>query len=151
MALTFNEKHAMSLIAPQLAPNERVLFRARGVEKPWYSRLFLRLGGLFWRNYLVAATDHRLIFIQYGGLLSGYSAKKANALYHHEIDRVELGWGIFNKNLRVQAGTRNFAKTVVLGRFWMKNNFAGATGMVTTWTQTRGALPGVPQRGALPA
>ena len=47
MALTFNETHIQNLINPQLAPNERVLFNARGVEKPWYSRVFSRFGSMF--------------------------------------------------------------------------------------------------------
>ncbi len=150
MAFSFNEKHAMSLLTPQLAPNEQLLFRARGVEKPWYSRIFSRLGSLFWRNYLVAATDRRLLFVQHGGLFSGFAAKKVDALGWHEIDRTQLGWGIFNKNLAVRSQARGFAKTVVLGRFWMKGNFPAAEGMVQTWNQSRGALGGAPPSAALP-
>jgi hypothetical protein len=142
MALSFSEKHALSLVTPQLGPNERLLFRARGVEKPWYSRIFSRLGSLFWRNYLVAATDQRILFVQHGGLLSGYAAKKIDSFAWHEIDRTQLGWGIFNKNLAVRSQARGFSKTVVLGRFWMKGNFPAAEGMVQTWQQRRGALPG---------
>ena len=149
MAFSFNEKHAMSLLTPQLAPNEQLLFRARGVEKPWYSRIFSRFGSLFWRNYLVAATDRRLLFVQHGGLFSGFAAKKVDSLGWHEIDRTQLGWGIFNKNLAVRSQARGFAKTVVLGRFWMKGNFPAAEGMVQTWNQTRGALGGGPQPSGL--
>jgi hypothetical protein len=150
MAFSFNEKHAMSLLTPQLAPNERVLFRARGVEKPWYSRIFSRFGSLFWRNYLVAATEQRLLFVQHGGLFSGFAAKRVDALGWHEIDRTQLGWGIFNKNLAVRSQARGFAKTVVLGRFWMKGNFPAAEGMVQTWNQSRGALGGAAPSAALP-
>ncbi len=149
MALTFSEQHAMSLIQAQLGPNERMLYRARGVEKPWYSRLFSRLGSFLWRNYLVAATNQRLLFIQYGGLLSGYAAKQVDALGWHEVDRTELGWGIFNKNLSVKAQARGFDKTVVLGRFWMKDNFGAAEGMVQTFQQARASLPPAPQQYAL--
>jgi hypothetical protein len=150
MAFTFSEKHALSLVTPQLGPNEQLLFRARGVEKPWYSRIFSRLGSLFWRNYLVAATNHRLLFVQHGGLLSGYAAKRVDALGWHEIDRANLGWGLFNKNLAVRSQARGFSKTVVLGRFWMKGNFPSAEGMVQTWRQSRGALAGGPGYAALP-
>jgi len=149
MAFSFNEKHAMSLLTPQLAPNEQLLFRARGVEKPWYSRIFSRFGSLFWRNYLVAATDRRLLFVQHGGLFSGFAAKKVDSLGWHEIDRTQLGWGIFNKNLAVRSQARGFTKTVVLGRFWMKGNFPAAEGMVQTWSQSRGALGGGPAPSAL--
>jgi hypothetical protein len=150
MAFSFNDKHATSLLTPELAPNERVLFRARGVEKPWYSRLFSRLGSMFWRNYLVAATDQRLLFVQHGGLLSGFKAKRIDTLRWNEIDRTQLGWGIFNKNLSVRSQARGFNKTVVLGRFWMKGNFPAAEGVVQTWNQARGALPQGPQAAALP-
>ena len=149
MALSFNEQHAMSLLTPHLGPNERVLYRSRGVEKPWYSRLFSRLGSLFWRNYLVAATDRRVLFVQHAGLLGGYKMKAVDALAWHEVDRAQLGWGIFNKNLSVKSQARGFDKTVVLGRFWMKDNFPAAEAMVQTWSQSRTALPGG-SAGALP-
>ena len=150
MALSLNEKHVTALINPQLAPNERVLFRARGVEKPWYSRVFSRFGSFFWRGYVVAATDQRLLFVQHGGLLSGFAVKKIDTLGWQEIDRTNLGWGVLNKNLTVRSQARGFAKTVVLGRFWMKGNFPAAEGVVQTWNQSRGALTGAPQSAALP-
>ena len=149
MALSFSEQHAMTLIQAQLGQGERLLHRARGVEKPWYSLLFSRLGSFLWRNYLVAATNQRILFIQYGGLLSGFAAKKVDALGWHEVDKTELGWGIFNKNLVVKSQTRDFSKTVVLGRFWMKDNFAGAEGMVQTHQQARASLPPGQQAYAL--
>jgi len=150
MAFSFSDQHAMSLLTPNLGPNERILYRARGVEKPWYSRIFSRFGALFWRNYLVAATDQRLLFVQHGGLLSGFAAKKVDALGWHEIDRTQLGWGVFNKDLAVQSQARGFKKTVVLGRFVMKDNFPAAEGMVQTWNQTRTALPATAPSHALP-
>lgn len=151
MAFSFNEQHAMSLVAPHLAQGERVVSRSRGVEKPWYSRLFSRLGSFLWRNYLVVATDQRVLFVQHAGLLGGYAAKKVDALGWHEIDRAELGWGIFNKNLTIRSQARGFSKTVVLGRFWMKGNFPGAEAMVQTWGQARQALPPATPYTALPA
>jgi hypothetical protein len=149
MALSFSETHAMSLIQAQLGPNEQFLHRARGVEKPWYSLLFSRLGSFLWRNYLVAATNQRILFIQYGGLLSGFAAKKVDALGWHEVESASLGWGIFNKNLTVKSQARGFSKTVVLGRFWMKDNFAGAEGMVQAHQQARASLPPGQQAYAL--
>ena len=92
----------------------------------------------------------RLLFVQHGGLFSGFAAKKVDALGWNEIDRTQLGWGIFNKNLAVRSQARGFAKTVVLGRFWMKGNFPAAEGMVQTWTQSRGALTGAAPSAALP-
>lgn len=150
MAFSFSEQHATSLLTPNLGPNERILYRARGVEKPWYSRIFSRFGSLFWRNYLVAATDQRLLFIQHGGLLSGFAAKKVDALGWHEIDRTQLGWGVFNKDLAVKSQARGFAKTVTLGRFVMKDNFPAGEGMVQTWNQARTALPATAPSYALP-
>lgn len=149
MALSLNETHATSLITSQLAPNERLLHRARGVEKPWYSYILSRFGSFLWKNYLVAATDQRLLFVQHGGLLSGYKAKKVDSLGWHEIERTQLGWGIFNKNLVVTAKARGFSKTVVLGRFWIRDNFPAAEGIVQAWTQCRAALPGAGVAGAL--
>lgn len=142
MAMSFSEQHAMSLLQPYLAQGERVLYRARGVEKPWYSKLFARLGSLFWRNYFVAATDQRILFVQHAGMLGGFAAKKVDSLSWHEVDRAALGWGIFNKDLTVQSQAKAFKKSVTLGRFWMKDNFTHAESMVQVWTASRGALPG---------
>jgi hypothetical protein len=156
MAISFSEQHAMSLVAPHLAQGERVVSRARGVEKPWYSRLLSSLGSFLWRNYLIVATDQRVLFIQHAGLLGGYATKKVDALGWHEVDRAQLGWGIFNKDLTVRAPARDFSKTVVLGRFWMKDNFAGAEAAVAAWGQARNSLPGstlrsLPPQGAYQA
>lgn len=144
MAFRFDEQHAMSLVAPQLAQGERVVARARGIEKPWYSKLFSRLGSFMWRYYLVVATDRRIIFIQHATLLGGYKAKAVDSLGWHEVDKAQLGWGIFNKNLVIKSQQRQFSKTVVIGRFWLKENFPGAEQIAATWTQARQLPPPTP-------
>ena len=72
MALRFTEQHALSLVTPHLFPGEQVVHRARGFEKPWFSRLFFRRGSLFWKPFLVVATNQRLLLLQHKGLMSGY-------------------------------------------------------------------------------
>ncbi len=152
MAFGFDDKHATSLLSPQLSPGERVLFRTRGVEKPWYAKVLSRFGSMFWRNYVVAATDQRLLFVQYGGMFGRFAPKKVESIAWREVDQAKLGWGVFNKNLSVKSGARGFSKTVVLGRFWLKDNFSSAEGLVQTWTQARGnTLPPTPFAGALPS
>ena len=76
MAFRFTDQHAMSLVASHLYPGEQVLFRSRGVEKPWYSRLFWELGSFMWKYWLVVATNQRIVFVQHKGLLGGYAAKR---------------------------------------------------------------------------
>lgn len=142
MAFRFTDQHAMSLVAPHLFPGEQVLYRARGVEKPWYSKLFSRIGAFMWRYWLVVATNQRIVFVQHGGLLSGYAAKRCEAFAWGELDRVDLGWGIFNKNLVVRAAAKRLARTVVVPRGWMKGNFDAAKGMVAQHQQAKAALTG---------
>lgn len=141
MAMRFTDQHAMSLVAPHLFPGEQVLFRARGVEKPWYSRLFSRIGAFMWRYWLVVGTNQRLVFVQHGGLFSGYSAKRSDALAWGEMDRCELGWGLFNKNLVVRSNGKNLSRTVIIPRGWMKGNFDAANGMVQQYQTARTSLP----------
>lgn len=153
MALRFTDAHAMALVAPHLFPGEQVLFRARGVEKPWYSRLFARIGAFMWRYWLVVGTNQRLVFVQHGGLLSGYSSKRAEAFGWGEIDKVDLGWGVFNKNLVVRSAGKSLARTVIIPRGWMRGNFDAAKGMVTQHQQAQKSLPAggsVPYLGAPP-
>lgn len=145
----FSDQQITQMVGPQLVPGERILSRARGVEKPWYSRLFSRLGSLFWRNYLLVATDRRLFLIHHAGLLGGKKVKTMDTLAWAELDQVHLGWGIFNKNITVKSQSRGYSKTVSLGRFWMKDNFGGAEQMVQTWGQARTLPSGAPM-AALP-
>lgn len=152
MAFRFTEQHAHSLVAPHLQPGEQLLHRARGVEKPWWTMLLFRMGGMFWRNFLVVATNQRVIFVRHAGLLGGYGTKNVESIGWNEIDRAELGWGIFNKKLHVSANSRRFKRTVELGRFWLKGNFDGGKGITATHQQVRMSLPPPSQAyGALPS
>jgi hypothetical protein len=151
MALRFTDPHAMSLVVPHLYPGEQVLFRARGVEKPWYCRLFSELGTLLWRYWLVVATNQRILFIQHGGILSGYKGKRTEAFAWNELDRVALGWGIFNKTLSVRSEHKRLARNVIIPRRWMRGNFDAARGAVTTWQSSRASLSPAASFGALPA
>lgn len=151
MAMRFTEQHAMSLVAPLLFPGEQVLFRARGVEKPWYARMFFRVGALFWRYWLVVATNQRLVYVQHGGIFSGYKAKRNEAFAWGEIDKVALGWGIFNKTLRARSTQKQLSRDVIIPRGWMRGNFDAATGAVGAWEQNRSSLPPAPAYNALSA
>lgn len=141
MAFRFTDQHAMSLVAPLLFPGEQVLFRARGVEKPWYSTVLWKLGGLFWRYWLVVATNQRLVLVQHGGLLGGYGAKRSETFTWAELDQVALGWGIFNKTLRFKSAAKRFARNIIVPRFWMKGNFDAAQGAAGAWERNRNSLP----------
>jgi hypothetical protein len=141
MAFRFTDQHAMSLVAPLLFPGEQVLFRARGVEKPWYSTIFWKLGSLFWRYWLVVATNQRLVLVQHKGLLGGYGAKRNETFGWNELDQVALGWGIFNKTLRFKSAAKRFARSIIVPRWWMKGNFDAAQGAAGAWEQNRHSLP----------
>jgi hypothetical protein len=137
MAFRFTDQHAMKLVVPILFPGEQVLHRASGVERPWYSRLFLRLGWMFWRYYVVVATNQRVIFIQHKTAWGGYAAKKVDSFAWGEVERTTLGWGVFQKTLKVKAPARGFSKRVHVPRFGLAGNFDGARGIVGTWTSQR--------------
>ena len=141
----------MSLVAPRRYPGEQGLFRARGVEKPWYSRVFSRLGSLLWRYWLVVATNQRIVFVQHSGIFGGYAAKRSEAFSWGELDQVSLGWGIFNKTLHARSTAKRLSRSVIIPRGWMKGNFDAAKGTLGTWQQYRGSLPPAPHYNALPA
>ncbi|MBS2014160.1 MAG: PH domain-containing protein [Deltaproteobacteria bacterium] len=151
MAFRFTDQHAMSLVAPHLYPGEQVLFRARGVEKPWYSRVFSRIGAFMWRYWLVVATNQRIVFVQHKGVLGGYAPKRTETFAWSDLEQVSLGWGIFNKTLVVKSKAKQLSRAVVIPRGWMKGNFDAAKGATTTWEQNRASLPPAPTLQALPA
>lgn len=134
MPSRFTDTHAMSLVAPILYPGEQVLFRARGVEKPWYSWIFYRLGSLLWRYWLVVTTNQRIIFVQHAGIFGGYQAKRSEAFAHSELDEVSLGWGIWNKTLSARSTRKRLSRNVIIPRSWMRGNFDAAKGALGTWS-----------------
>jgi hypothetical protein len=140
MAFRFTHEHAMSLVTPLLLPGEQVLSRSRGVEKPWYSLIFYRLGSLFWRYWLVVATNQRVLFIRHKGLFGGYGMKSMEPVGWQQVEQVKLGWGIFNKNLRFRAPSARINRTIMLNRFWLPNNFGDGEQMVSQWQRSRGML-----------
>ena len=151
MALRFTEQHALSLVTPHLFPGEQILHRARGIEKPWYSWLFFRMGALFWKYFLVVATNQRILFIQHKGLLGGYGVKAVESYSWAQIGELRLGWGIFNKTLKVRAPAIGFSRNVELNRFQLPNNFGSAEGIVATFDAASRSLAGAgaaPQLGA---
>lgn len=152
MAFRFTDSHAQSLITPLLFPGEQILHRARGIEKPWWTFLFFNLGAMFWRYYLVVATNQRVLFIQHKGLLGGYATKSVETAPWQQVNDAKLGWGIFNKNLTVRAPAVGISKTVQIGRFWLSNNFPNGEGIVQSWSQSRAlAYGGAPQQQMLAA
>ena len=150
MAFRFTDQHAMSLVAPLLFPGEQVLFRARGVEKPWYSTVLWKLGGLFWRYWLVVATNQRLVLVRHRGLLGGYSARRSEPFGWTELDQVALGWGVFNKTLRLTSATAGLARTIVVPRFWLRGNFDAVVGAIGVWEENRQCSVTAPRMSASP-
>jgi hypothetical protein len=137
-AFRFTDQHAMTLVAPLLFPGEQVLFRARGVEKPWYCTVLWKLGSLFWRYWLVVATNQRLVLVQHKGLLGGYGPARSETFGWGELDLVALGWGIFNKTLHVKSSAKRIARSIIVPRFWMKGNLDAAKGAAGAWERFGG-------------
>jgi hypothetical protein len=138
MAFRFTHDHAISLVTPHLLPGEQILFRSRGVEKPWYSYF---LGVLVWRYFLVVATSQRILFVRHKGFFGGYGMKSMDAVPWQHVDQVKLGWGIFNKNLRVRAPAARIDRTILLNRFALPKNLADGEQIVFQWQRSRASLP----------
>ena len=82
-------------------------------------------------NWLVVATNQRIVFVQHKGLLGGYAAKRTETFAWNELEQVSLGWGIFNKTLVVKSQAKQLSRAVVIPRGWMKGNFDAAKGATT--------------------
>ncbi|MFO0667765.1 MAG: hypothetical protein U0174_27680 [Polyangiaceae bacterium] len=147
---SISEQKIQNHVQSAIAPGEQVQQIVLGTEKPFWTKVFSRIGYMFWKSYIVASTNHRVLFVEYGGLLSGFKAKKVDALGYHELDKTELGWGIFNKNLTFRGQARNFKKTVEVNRFQRKGNLAAAESVVGIVQQAKSLPPG-PMHGQQPA
>ena len=133
MPIRFTEQHAASLALSHLAPGESVVYRARGVERPWWTRLLFVLGTFFWRDYLLVATQRRLLLLRHKGLFGGYAAKSCESTGWDELELCDLGWGVFRKTLHLATAGKRWRRTIALHRFRMKGNFPGAKGIVSMW------------------
>ena len=139
---SISEQKIQNHVQSVIAPGEQVQQIVLGTEKPFWTKVFSRIGYMFWKSYIVASTNHRVLFVEYGGLFSGFKAKKVDALGYHELDKTELGWGIFNKNLTFRGQARQFKKTVEVNRFQRKGNLAAAEGVVGIVRQAKSLPPG---------
>lgn len=144
---SISEQKIQNHVQSAIAPGEQVQQIVLGTEKPFWTKVFSRIGVMFWKSYIVASTTHRVVFVEYGGLFSGFKAKKVEALNYHELDQTELGWGIFNKNLTFRGQARQFKKTVEVNRFQRKGNLDAAQSVVGIVQQAKSLPPG-PMAGA---
>ena len=143
---SISEQKIQNHIQSAVAPGEQVQQIVLGTEKPFWTKIFYRVGVFFWKSYVVASTSHRVVFVEYGGLLSGFKAKKIDALGYNELDNAELGWGIFNKNLTFKGQARGFKKTIEVNRFQRKGNLDAAQNVVGL-VQRAKSLPPAPMQG----
>ena len=67
-----------------------------------------------------------------------------------QVENVKLGWGVFEKVLKVKAPAAGGTRKVTLGRFWMADNFGNAEGIAQTWQSSAQALPGRAAPNQLP-
>ena len=134
---SISEQKVQSHVQTALQPGEQIQQIVLGTEKPFWTKIFYRVGVFFWSNYIVATTNQRVVFVEYGGLLSGFKSKRVDALALGEVDSASLGWGIFNKNLTVNAAARRFKRTVEVNRVQRKGNLDNAQAVVGTVQQVR--------------
>jgi hypothetical protein len=141
---TVSEQTIQTHIQSALQPGEHVQQIVLGIEKPFWTQDVLPHWRIFWKNYLIATTNQRVVYIEYGGLLSGFKAKSVDSVGFNEGIDAKLGWGIFKKNLTVKAASRSFSRTVEVHRFHRGGNLDAATATVTTLTQVKQLGAGQP-------
>jgi hypothetical protein len=147
---SISEQKVQGHLQTALEPGEQVQQIVLGTEKPFWTKVFFRIGYFFWNNYIVATTNRRVVFVKYGGLLSGFKSKQVDAFGLADLDSAKLGWGIFNKNLTLKSAGRNFKRTVEVRRFGhRKGNFDAAQATVVTVEQSRMLLGAGPAHNRL--
>lgn len=137
---SISEQKIQNHVQSALGPGEHIHQIVLGTEKPFWTKIFYRIGVFFWKNYVVASTNQRVVFVEYGGLLSGFKAKKVDAVAYNQLDTAQLGWGLFNKNLSFLGA--GFKRTIEINRFQRKGNFDAAQGIVGTLQQAKSLPPG---------
>ena len=147
---TISEQKIQGHLQTALEPGEQIQQIVLGTEKPFWTKVFFRIGYFFWSNYIVATTNRRVVFVKYSGLLSGYKSKQVEVFGFSDVDSMKLGWGIFNKNLTLVSSGRNFKRTVEVRRFGHRSgNIAAAQATVAAVEQSRMLLGSGPAHARL--
>jgi hypothetical protein len=134
---SIGEDKIQAHIQSALQPGEQVQQIVLGTEKPFWTKVFFRIGVFFWKNYVVATTNQRVLFVEYAGLLGGFKSKRVDSVGYNEGVDAALGWGIFNKDLSVKAASRGFSRTVEINRFMRSGHLDTALAMVGAVNQMK--------------
>jgi hypothetical protein len=136
MSLRFTEQTALELVGPHLFPAEQLLHRLRGVEMTRRFGPLSWLASLFGRCYLVVATNQRVLFIEHGGMLSGYRERSVTSLAWPQIAEIAVSERLWRSTLHVRAPAVGLELDLSVGRGSIPNNAAECRRLAATWRPT---------------
>ncbi len=142
--IKYNDAYIEHIVRAHLQPGEQLMSRTAGVHRPLWT-LGIRF---FWRNYLLLATNQRLILVEHRRGLIYDRLEKVESIPWNAFTKAKVS-GLMSKKLKLTFGARSLKLRVPALFAPMSRNVQGAKGIVSTWQQ--GMALAAPQQQALQA
>lgn len=163
MAIKYSDAYIETVARAHLNQGEQIIGKAAGVHRPFWSLGIM----LFWKNYLVLATNQRLLLIEHRRGFIYDRLEAVHSIGWNEVGEAKVS-GLLKKKLKLKfAGARPNLALNLPGLFGpMPKNVAGAKAVAGTYQQAKQlgagaqpaslppqaayAQPGMPQQAAYP-
>jgi hypothetical protein len=145
MAIRYSDAYVDTIARAHLQQGEQIIGRAAGVHRPWYTLGIM----LFWKNYLVIATTHRLLLVEHR---RGFLYDRLEAVHSvpwNAVSNAKVS-GLIGKKLKLAYEQKKL--TLRLPGFLgpIPRNVAGAKSVSATWQQARSLMAGQQQHSLPP-
>lgn len=137
MAMFFSDLYVDTLSKALLAPGERLVARASGMDVPWWSMGIPMLAS----HYLVLVTNQRAVLVRHKrGWVTGDRMEEVKSVPWNQIERAKLSGFFAKKKLVLKGGGIDLSLAVRGGFLEIPGNLDAGKQIVDTWQQAK-ALP----------
>ncbi|AKF05338.1 hypothetical protein [Sandaracinus amylolyticus] len=137
MAIFFSDLYVDTLSKALLAPGERLVARASGLDVPWWSMGIPMLAS----HYLVLVTNQRAVLVRHKrGWVTGDRMEEVKSVAWSQVQQLKVSGLFAKKKLTLEAGEVRLSLAVRGGFLEIPGNLDAAKQAVDTWQQSK-ALP----------
>jgi hypothetical protein len=144
MAIRYSDAYIETIARAHLQPGEQIIGRAAGIHRPWYTLGVM----LFWKNYLVIATNQRLLLAEHRRGLLYDRLEAVHSVPWNQVANAKVS-GLLKKKLNLAFGQKKIKLNLPGFLGPMPKNVLGAKAVASTWQQAK-ALGAGQQHASLP-
>lgn len=143
--IRYSDAYIETIARAHLQQGEQIIGRTAGVLRPWYSFGIM----LFWKNYLVMATTHRLLLVEHRRGFIYDRLEAVHSIPWAAVNSAKVS-GLIGKKLKLAFEHQKMTLRLPWFLPPVPKNIAGAKSVGATWEQARAIMAGQ-QQHALPA